>query len=401
VSQPVKCLIGIVVVSAACGTPRPQLLIDLAGPPSQACPSTECSEVPLTCDAVMGIRVFDPKDTDHLTPLLEQCKPIQPNGAADLCAYRTIDLDPIELPIKDLEVQVTVYPLSEVEYDVTTKKYVCPPPVAYSAINLPIEQAPTPALGGRGFYHPGDEEVRVTLGCTNLNAINRDPSCAANQGTQVTATVNDFTTRQPIEQRGVDVLRVAIGEPRALGTTYVQNPIDEVELHLVDKSSPPSWAAEVDQTFNKYVCLDVLEFGTEVTPVLQCTTADVAPQIDLRGVRLHRRDLRNILEALSTAGATMGTVPEDGLTIGIVLDQTSRGAADYVVDTNHQGTVTYLSGPTTFGGSKTSNTGIFVSTDAPFGTRFTTTGARPTLSAIGGNVAGKITIVILPPAGSP
>jgi len=393
-----KYLVFVVAV-AACGNPQPQLLIALAGGPPQSCKTTRCEDVPLTCDAVMGIRVFDTKSLTHDQPLHEQCDLIPPNGKSNLCAYRTINMDAVDLPVEDLEIQVAIYPLSQVKFDPATKKYTCPPAVPYAEGNdLPVEQAPTPALGGRAFYHPGDRDVTLTLGCTNLDAINADPSCVASEGTQVTATVSDFTTRQSVEpgDNGTSLLRVAIGEPRALDSTYVLNPVDEIELRLVDGSTPPSWSAEVDKTFNKYLCLDVLEFGSEVTPVLQCATVDPGSQIDLRGIRLHKAELRNILNALDNAHIT--SFPEDGLTIGIVLDQASAPAADYVVDTGQQGTVTYLSGPTTFGGSKTSKTGIFVSTDAPFGTRFTTTGARPTRSAIGGKVAGKVTVVILPPA---
>jgi hypothetical protein len=393
-----RALVVVVVIVAACGNPQPQLHIEFAAGPTQACESTDCTKVPLTCDAVMGIRIFD---TNHDHMFLDQCDVIPPNRDANLCAYRTIDMDPVELPVEDLEIQVAVYPLSAVTYDATMKKYTCPPPVPYGqATNLPIEQVPTPALGGRTFYHPGDRDVTVTLGCTDLAAINSDPSCVANVGTQITATVTDFSTRQSVEggEAGASLLRVAVGEPRALDTTYVLDPVDEVELHLVDrKSTSPSWTAVVEQAFNKYVCLDVLELGAEVTPVLQCATVDGGPQLDLRGIRLHRDELRNILQALNNANVT--PFPDDGLTIGIVLDPSMAGAADYVVDTGQQGTVTYLSGSTTFGGSKTSKSGIFVSTDAPFGTRFTTTGARPTRSGIGGKVAGKVTVVILPPAG--
>ncbi len=392
-------LVGVVVTGlAGCGNPQPQLLIDFAGKAPQSCGTSECKDVPLTCDAVMGIRIFDTKNHDQ--PLHEQCDLIPPNRDNNLCAYRTINMDAVDLPVEDLEIQVTVYPLSRVAYDPTTKKYTCPPAVEYGrATNLPVEQAPTPGLGGRTFYHPGDKDVTVVLGCTDLAAINSDPSCVAKDGTQITATVSDFSTRQAIEPgpHGTDLLRVAIGEPRALDTTYVLNPVDEIELKLVDHSTPPSWTAKVDQMFSKYICLDVLEFGAEVTPVLQCTTVDDGSQVDLRGIRLNRSELRNVVQALNNANIT--SFPDDGLTIGIVLDQASAGAADYVVDTGQQGTVTYLAGPTTLGGSKTSKTGIFVSTDAPFGTRFTTTGERPTRSAIGGKVAGKVTVVILPPAG--
>jgi hypothetical protein len=392
----------VVVALAACGNPQPQLRIDFAGKAPQSCETTKCDEVPLNCDAVMGIRVFDARTTDHDHPLHEQCTLIPRTSGANLCAYRNVTMDAVDLPLEDLEIQVAVYPLSRVAYDETTHIYTCPPPVPYGeATNLPIEQAPTPALGGRAFYHPGDTDVSVVLGCTDLAAINKDPSCVAAEGALITATVSDFTTRQPVEngQTGASLLRVAIGEPRAFDTMYVLNPVDELELHLVKDSAPPSWTAKLEQLFNKYICLDVLEIGPEVTPVIQCTTVEDRPQIDLHGIRLHRNDLNNLLQALNSTG--IRSFPEDGLTIGIVLDQASAGAADYVVDTGQQGTVTYLSGPTTFGGSKTSKTGIFVSTDAPFGTRFTTTGARPTRPAIGGKVAGKVTVVILPPAGPP
>ncbi len=388
-----------VVVMAGCSPPPPQLIVDFTDGPTQGCPSTDCAQVELSCDAVMGVRIFEPGNYDE--PFLEQCDLIPPNRDSNLCAYRTINLKQVDLPIKDLEVQVTIYPLSQVTQNAVTKEYTCPPPVSFdSGNNLPFATHPSPALGGRAYYHPGDSEVKVVLGCTDLSAINEDPSCKAEVGTQISATVNDFMTRQPVEnnQSGAHILRVAVGEPRELDTTYVLNPIDEVELSLVKGSTPPVWTAEIDRVFDKFVCLDVLELGPEVTPVLQCTTVEDAGQLALRGIRLRRKDLRDILTALDNAD--IKPFPDDGLTIGIVLDQTSRGAPDYEVRTDDEGTVTYLTGPTTFGGTKTSTSGIFVSTDAPFGTRFSTDGARPTVSAIGGKVAGKITIVVLPPAGS-
>ncbi|MBC7977795.1 MAG: hypothetical protein H7138_22680 [Myxococcales bacterium] len=348
----------------------------------------------------MGVRIFEPGNYDE--PFLEQCDLIPPNRDNNLCAYRTINLKQVELPIKDLEVQVTIYPLSQVTQNDVTKEYTCPPPVSFAAgNNLPFATYPAPALGGRAYYHPGDSEVRVVLGCTDLSAINEDPSCKAKVGTEISATVTDFMTRQPVldDQEGAHILRVAVGEPRELDTIYVMNPVDEIELSVVKGSDPLRWSAEIDRVFDKHVCLDVLEFGSEVTPVLKCTTVEDAGQLNLRGFRLRRKDLRDILTALDNAN--IKPFPDDGLTIGIVLDQTSQGAPDYEVRTDEEGTVTYLSGPTTLGGTRTSTSGIFVSTDAPFGTRFSTAGARPTVSAIGGKVAGKVTLVVLPPAGSP
>ena len=50
--------------------------------------------------------------------------------------------------------------------------------------------------------------------------------------------------------------------------------------------------------------------------------------------------------------------------------------------------------------NKTSRTGIFISRDAPFGTRFSVDPNRA-VSAVGGLVKGKVTIAILPFAGRP
>jgi hypothetical protein len=58
--------------------------------------------------------------------------------------------------------------------------------------------------------------------------------------------------------------------------------------------------------------------------------------------------------------------------------------------------VVYVSDDGLVGGSATSKTGIFVSRDAPFGTMFSATGMKPTVPAVGGLVAGKVTIVIVP-----
>jgi len=60
------------------------------------------------------------------------------------------------------------------------------------------------------------------------------------------------------------------------------------------------------------------------------------------------------------------------------------------------GTVKYLSANRlSVGGTVTSQGGIFLSQDAPFGTTFTTTQAGLTATAVGGLIDGKVTIVVL------
>jgi hypothetical protein len=58
--------------------------------------------------------------------------------------------------------------------------------------------------------------------------------------------------------------------------------------------------------------------------------------------------------------------------------------------------VKYLTGQGMLSTTGTSNNGIFVSRDAPFGTMFATSRpGRPTVTGVGGMVAGKITVVVL------
>jgi hypothetical protein len=67
-----------------------------------------------------------------------------------------------------------------------------------------------------------------------------------------------------------------------------------------------------------------------------------------------------------------------------------------MVVTSAVGNVRYLTGQNMLSATSTSSTGIFVAPDAPFGTMFSTSGpGRPTVTGIGGNVAGKITVVVL------
>lgn len=391
----------VVIVVAGCSVPSPRLRLDLSDGPSQACGSTDCTKVTLSCDAVMSIRIYDPKNPG--VALVDQCEEVQKNKEQNICAFKQINLAQTELPVTDLEVQVAFYPVSRVAYDETTQSYSCPPPVPYSSVTgFPVEKAPTPALGGRGYYHPGDEEVHINLGCTDLDAINQDAACVAQTSTtQVIATVTDFATRLPVTSGRFDAdqLRVAVGEPVPGGGGFILNPVDEVELKLHDALTP-SWLGELaDHKFLNWICLDVMQYVSETTGVLQCRDAKIeGAKLNLAGMRIQRSDLRKILKALDNE-----PIPAEGITVGIVLAGT-RGAPNYTVKTSPDGAeVTYLTDQgDSFEGTKTAQNGIFLSPNASFPTVFSTSGgAGPTVSAVGGNVAGKITVVVLPFAGTP
>jgi hypothetical protein len=118
-------------------------------------------------------------------------------------------------------------------------------------------------------------------------------------------------------------------------------------------------------------------------------------RVDAHGMWISRIDVEKILSALTPLSSPPLKFPDEGLTVGVVVDQASLGIPGMIV-TPATGTVRYLTGQGMLSASSTSSTGIFVSRDAPFGTVFATSApGRPTAMGVGGNVAGKITVVVL------
>ena len=377
-----------VLVLAACNTPVPSLQLLFAGAPSQACPSTDCGMLPMRCDAVMSIRIFEP--ADPTAPPLSQCIEIPALAPQNMCSLARVDLAPSPLPVRDLEVQIALYPASAVMMDPETGHRSCPTDVRYNeSTGFPIDQWPTPALGGRTFYHPGDSVVSVTLGCTDLAAI--DESCQTSDRIEVTATVDDFDSRASVTPDIALRLTVSVAEPRqaVVDGPYAITSADARALAPVSGGTP-AWHDDVDLRFTRFVCIDVLEGVAETTSALRCRLMPSGARYDLSGVRLKKETLQNVLTALSAPA-----FPDQGLTIGIVIDQDGSPVAGLPVSST-AGTVQYLSGPSTIGGTATSALGIFVSRDAPFGTVFSTAGGgQPATSAIGGLVADRATVAVL------
>ncbi|TMQ11012.1 MAG: hypothetical protein E6J91_24380 [Deltaproteobacteria bacterium] len=388
-----RAALGAIAVTAACGTPVPQLRLGLAGTASQICPSTDCMAVQMLCDAVMSIRMVDPSEPSKT--YFSQCVRVQPDRKSDMCSLRSVDLDQSPVPVRNLDVQIAVYSLSQVAFDPRTNDPICPDAIAFStATGYPVEQPSAPALGGHTYYHPGDDTVDITLGCTNLPAINA--ACVSETPRSVAATVVDFDTRLPVTvgPLGIaDHLWVSVGEPHMLDGGYVLNPRDAFPLRL-DNEQVARWSAPLSPAFSKYVCVDVVEDEAEATPTLRCLPTPAGQLPELPGMRLSRGTLQNVLKSLS-----LSEFPDEGITIGMVVDTLARGVSDYVV-TPSAGTVTYLSATQGPGGTKTDASGIFVSRDAPFGTKFAASGLNQTVPGVGGLVAGKVTIVIVPFVGA-
>ncbi|MBS1121141.1 MAG: hypothetical protein H6Q90_3369 [Deltaproteobacteria bacterium] len=389
----------VLAVVAACTTPPLKIIYEVAeGTPGQSCGVTECKDIPMGCESVLSVRILSPSNPSE--PFVSVCEVVPPSTSKDLCAIGKIDLPPTDLPREVLEVQVTVWPKSMVTDPVTGELNCLRVPVMFDAnLGFPIDLSPTPALGGHAFYHPGDSETVVTLGCTNKELINA-PSCSGMDTVSVTSTVTDFETGVSVGENLADQLNVFVGEPTLTTfgseTAFTLFPNTARALSRAT-SVPPVWGADVKLVFTSSACIEVLEDDAPAITSLRCrdriTSAD--RRIDIAGVRVSKETLREILGAL-----TLAEFPPEGLTLGIVLDANGNPAAGFPVAAS-QGTVQYLNANRTglATGGKTTASGMFVSRDAPYGTLFSTF-LTTQLSSIGGLVQGRLTIVLFdPPTG--
>ena len=103
----------------------------------------------------------------------------------------------------------------------------------------------TPAIGGVAFYHPGDAETIVDLGCTDLAQLN-DPTCTGESQVKVTAVVDDFDTNVSVQSSVADHLSLYMGDPIATiasdTTTHYQLPLGVNPLTRSTATTPSSSA---------------------------------------------------------------------------------------------------------------------------------------------------------------
>jgi len=372
---------------SACDTPPLKIVYRVADGPGQDCGTADCAEVDMACASVLHLRILSPSDPN--VPHISICVDVAPNANRDLCAIGRIDLEQQELPREILEVQVTVWPRDAV-LDPETGLLDCSRiPVEFDAtMGFPVNTSPGPAFGGRAFYYPGDTETVVTLGCTDRQSIN---ACSAND-VEVTTTVLDFENLPLLvsEQVG-DELSLAIGEPELVNEDYVLNSADSAVLERTVIRPVPAWGGGVDLEFVRSACIQVTEDGAQTTTTLRCKdTTPESPTFDHAGLRLPKPTLDQILAAMALAA-----FPEEGLTIGIVVDEAGNPVGGQSV-TPTAGTVQYLNAARTgLVANMTSTNGIFVSRDAPYGTIFSAFMGVENAAAKAGRVKGKVTIALL------
>jgi hypothetical protein len=399
----------VAVALAGCETPPLTIRVTLTDGKTQQCvdadkaPTTSCSDVSMACRAVLSVRVVPPDEPE--IPYISVCQPLV--GAQDkLCSIAGVDLPSpaTPLPRRVLEVQMAVFSrnaLDDAGMRDADGNYICPR-VDFSANNFPevavdctTGECPIrPAVGGRAFYYPGDDETVVELGCTDLTLL-QDETCAGPPTKEVIATVNDFDTWVPVASTTANRLTVSIGEAKGdidNGFTLTS----PLPLARTSSTGVQAWTAELDFNPQTTYCLEVFEDVPQATRSLVCREVSAADLdgIDITGALLSKSTLLDILAA---KGRT--TFPEQGLVVGLVLDQGNRPVTGArVVPACPPGktcTVQYLSADrTTFSGTETSANGIWISEDSPYGTTFSWSG-QPLTPSYGGLVQGKVTVVVI------
>lgn len=390
-------------VLAACGDPPPLTIrYQLTTGPDQVCldatmhPAATCSDVARPCDTYLSIRIVSPSDPTQA--YVSVCQPV--TGRDDLCSLAGVDLPSgMQLPEQTLEVQIALFAKDElVDVDgdgaldcPTTTKYA---PGGLPVSALPLDGTPLPAVGGAAYYHPGDSQTVVSLGCTSQKDL---AWCQSDSAIAVTATVKDFDNQLSVTEQEGNQLLLSVGEPHmdASSGEYVLDASDTADVARKVQGPVPSWATTLTTPFTQAACLEVLDVGPDITPALTCQSASSTTRmLDFNGVRLSHATLVQLL-----AAAKLAQVPAKGLVVGIVVDYTGTPLADIPV-TATGGSVLYVSSDRSaiINNPGTSSSGIFLSEDAPFGTVFTAQGGSmlPSApSAYGGLVDGKVTIVVL------
>jgi hypothetical protein len=394
---------------AGCSDPTFTLRFRVTAGAADACTSatgavaTQCQDVPMSCAAVVSIRVFNPNTPT--SPVISVCQELMMASNPTLCEIAQVTLPPPTSPVEaqTLEVEILVYPKNKLEIDMATNLPICPAMVDIGIDGFPtpslvpcMPEGPcdaTPAVGGIAFYHPGDPETIVELGCADLKLLN-DPVCTGMM-TAITTTVTDFDTLVSVPGSLASHLTVEVGSTMGSNpTTFSPIPPD---LKLDPTMTTPTWDGAIAGP-PAIACIQVDETDVAArTSSVRCSEPvwTDPPPIQLVGTRLAKASLDDIVSALG-----FPEFPAAGLVVGIVLDEHGNPASGLQVSGDMIGstvpTIQYLSAMrNSVGGTATSTAGIFLSTNAPFGTEFSAIQNGERAKAVGGLMVGKVTIVVL------
>jgi hypothetical protein len=363
---------------------------------AQNCPGS-CSNISVSCDAVLSVRIVDPAvdPTKPKATLVSVCERL--SGVRSLCEMSRVRLPAdLTLPQRRLAIQVALYNADEVTSP--SGDLECPTDLPFDANNFASPSRHQPAVAGRGWYHPGDAETVVELGCADLTVVNT-PACRGEDKVHVTASADDFDTREFLQPLTADKVTMSVAEPVARLDSVTQqtvhvmpNPSPIRNLNRVPGSLPAAWSAEIPLRVVEAACVELLEDTAASTRTLTCKRVSASENaIDLRALRLSRSTLAEVLTAI---GET--EFPQHGLVIGMVVDRLGNPTSNVAVRPS-AGSVQYLGTNREISGTSTSSKGIFLSRDTPFNTSWTAPG---TSGGYGGRVMDRVTMVILQPDAS-
>jgi hypothetical protein len=403
------------VLFAACGDPPPLTVkFQVTDGDVQSCTNsaggkaTTCADVTMLCDAVVSIRIFAPSDPS--APFISVCQPLLGSGKnKNVCQIAGVNLTPPAMPTKlqDLEVDMVVYPRAGLS-TTPAGDPICPADVAFGGDGFlappepcldpdPANCPAIPAIGGRAFYHPGDDETVVTLGCADLAAL-EDTTCVGETKLHINASVTDFDTAVSVSPATADSLLVSIGEPTfdSSANGYVLKSTNTFALGRTVQGPVPAWGADVAFVPTASACVEVFEDGAQTTAAVACTNNITSQPLDLPGIRLSKATLDSLLPALPPPNTNK--FPLQGMVIGKALTYLGAPAQGVqITPSSPTAHILYLSDDgTTFTASGiTGTSGIWISLDATYPTVFHAVGQTPAPDGFGGLIAGKADIVII------
>jgi hypothetical protein len=398
-------------VLAACGPSGNPLTIhyDFTAGDEQACVDDsgdrilDCSDVPMSCDAVALLRIIDPEDPDQV--FVDLCVPVERGTRdPDLCGLERTDFEIGAFPTRRVELQLAIYARSDLDSNAEGNP-ICPTSLDFTATGFAAPTfTPAPALAGRAYADGYDDEVTIHLGCNNRSLIDSE-ECRNENAVDLTASVIDFDQRVSVDgETTASNLFVRMGEPEISGDRWVLPATETTELSLEHFTPDPQWEAlnlDFDALeITDYACIEVIEGAGRTTPSVTCEPLSGAlpNMLDLTGIRVEQTTLGQVLEA-----AMLDQFPLDGMVLGVVVDFTGTPVIGVTVSDSAGSAIEYVSADrTSIGASATTASGLFLSTEAPFDhlngpNRWTVSGTDLVQRTIpvGGRISNLLTVMII------
>ena len=391
-------------LAAGCGPASDHFGVELTlntGATDQ-CASPLCTEITVSCDLIVSLRVVDASDPS--TVYVSKCLPLK--GAQNLCALSSLDFGSTDaIPNRMVRVELAVWPATALE---GLPAGTCPSDVQYTLGGMPqdvqlADGISAPPIGGASYFHAGSSSTAdVTLGCIHEHALD-DQTCRPAGTVAVTAKVDDFDTGVSLPTSLADTVTVGIGEPKSRINPDTQQiewdlasaDITPLPLDTLVSGPVPAWTNKAVPIFQNAACVQVLQDGPQETPTITCHVANpTSPPLDLLAFRLAKSTLAEAFAALRLPG-----VPDSGLVVGMVVDENGSPVSGATVTTS-AGTVRFLNADRTAldPGTVTTTSGMFVSRDVPFDATWSVSdshgnGPAPGNPIVGGLVVGKATVI--------